>query len=263
MDVSMTERYIISENFMSIQGEGRYAGTPSLWVRTFGCNLKCPGFPCDTEYSWNSNYKDDALLLTADEIYQKLKSFLVSKTNPNGLLYNPVTLNRTHLVFTGGEPLLLKYQRLMRELLDLFKESDNFIDFTIETNGTQMLSTEFRYYLRDVSQCITPFMSISPKLYTVSGEKDAIKYDVLETLMSRYKYQLKFVADDTDECENELLDVLSKIKLYDSDSVWVMPKGETREDQLNVASIVERYQALGFKIATRNHCYIWSNDKGR
>lgn len=256
-------KYRISEIFHSIQGESRYAGTPSLWVRTFGCNLKCPGFPCDTEYSWNSIYKDVTLHLTATEIYDRLKSFLVSKTNPNGNLYNDITKNRTHLVFTGGEPLLLKYQTLMIELLDLFKESDNFIDFTIETNGTQPLSTEFKCYLRDVNQYITPFMSISPKLYTVSGEKDAINYNVLKTLMSSYKYQLKFVADDTDECENELLDVLSKITLYDSDSVWVMPKGETREDQLNVASIVERYQALGFKIATRNHCYIWSNDKGR
>jgi len=42
-----------------------------------------------------------------------------------------------------------------------------------------------------------------------------------------------------------------------------MPLGETREDQLKIAPIVEKYQQMGFKIATRNHTYIWSNEKNR
>jgi hypothetical protein len=42
-----------------------------------------------------------------------------------------------------------------------------------------------------------------------------------------------------------------------------MPLGTTRDDQLQIAPIVEKYQAKGYKIATRNHTYIWSDDKGR
>ena len=44
---------------------------------------------------------------------------------------------------------------------------------------------------------------------------------------------------------------------------WIMPLGETREDQLQIAPIVEKYQQFGFNIATRNHTYIWSNEKNR
>jgi organic radical activating enzyme len=34
----------IAELFYSIQGEGRYMGVPSVFLRTFGCNFKCAGF---------------------------------------------------------------------------------------------------------------------------------------------------------------------------------------------------------------------------
>ena len=34
----------IAELFYSIQGEGRYMGVPSVFLRTFGCNFKCEGF---------------------------------------------------------------------------------------------------------------------------------------------------------------------------------------------------------------------------
>ena len=34
----------IAELFYSIQGEGRYMGVPSIFLRTFGCNFTCDGF---------------------------------------------------------------------------------------------------------------------------------------------------------------------------------------------------------------------------
>ena len=34
----------VSELFYSIQGEGRYMGVPSVFLRTFGCNFSCSGF---------------------------------------------------------------------------------------------------------------------------------------------------------------------------------------------------------------------------
>jgi organic radical activating enzyme len=38
------EKIKVSEIFYSAQGEGRFVGVPSVFLRTFGCNFKCAGF---------------------------------------------------------------------------------------------------------------------------------------------------------------------------------------------------------------------------
>lgn len=258
-------KYKLSEMFYSIQGEGKYAGTPSLWVRTFGCNLKCPGFPCDTEYSWNGVYKNDYNSYTSDEIYQHLKSLITNDHNPKGSLFHPITGNDIHLVFTGGEPLLQKYQTMIREVVDKFLENNHRVYFTVETNGTQQLSKEFQDWLSNTHSI--PFFSFSPKLESVSLEKGAVDLENISTILNYHKGQLKFVVSGDDKCENELLQIVeelkSRIRYKYQHNIWVMPIGETREEQLQIAPIVEKYQQLGFKVATRNHTYIWSNERNR
>jgi|688.fasta_scaffold00062_22 6-pyruvoyltetrahydropterin 2'-reductase len=271
----MANQYRLSEQFFSIQGEGQYAGSPSLWARVFGCNLKCPKFPCDTEYSWNGDYKDDASLVTASQIVDNWVEMLKTKENPAGDLIHPITRNIMHMVITGGEPLLPKYQRMFvevyRELADRYNKEQPFYA-TIESNGTQSLSTEFEEFMNQPYGINDPYFdvlfSFSPKLETVSGEKNAINYENIIHIMSEYSVQLKFVCDATAECEEELDYVVNKLssmctKSLLTDKLWVMPLGTTRDDQLQIAPIVEKYQAKGYKIATRNHTYIWSDDKGR
>ena len=258
-------RYRLSAvGFLSIQGEGHYAGTPSIWVRTFGCNLKCPGFPCDTEYSWNPSFKNQHQSYTSEEVYNKLKALITDKHNPTGSLVHPLTGNDIHLVFTGGEPLLKKYQKMIQEVVSMFRIDNDLVHFTMETNGTQCLTEDFYHWLiHDMN--VIPFFSISPKLEAVSGELLAVNVENITEILDAFPGQLKFVADASDECEAELLYFIEKLK-YNSGldyEYWVMPLGETREDQLQIAPIVEKYQQMGFKIATRNHTYIWSNDKNR
>ncbi len=260
----MDKSYRLSEQFFSIQGEGRYAGTPSLWVRSFGCNLKCPGFPCDTEYSWNGDYKDSHDTYTSKEIYTKLKSLITDKHNPTGSLKHPLTGNDIHLVFTGGEPLLKKYQSMIREVVNMFAVDNSLVNFTVETNGTQPLTDKFIQWLMDDLNII-PFFSISPKLESVSGEVDVVDVDNINNILDAFEGQLKFVANVSDECEKELFKAINRIQ-YDAllrYDYWVMPLGATKEENLNIAPIVEKYQQLGFKIATRNHTYIWSDSPNR
>jgi len=257
-------QYRLSELFFSIQGEGHYAGTPSLWVRTFGCNLKCPGFPCDTEYSWNPSFKNQHGSYTSEEVYNNLKALITDEKNPTGSLVHPLTGNDIHLVFTGGEPLLKKFQTLIQEVVSMFALDNKIVNFTVETNGTQSLTEKFHLWL-DNNHNIEPFFSISPKLESVSGEKNAVDVKNITDILDSFSGQLKFVADASEECETELLYFVEKLE-YNSSmryEYWVMPLGETREEQLQIAPIVEKYQQMGFKIATRNHTYIWSNDKNR
>ena len=254
------QKYRLSEIFYSIQGEGHYAGNPTLWARVFGCNLTCPGFPCDTEYSWNKDFKNDHNTYTSEEIFLKMKEMITDQFNPEGKLRHPLTGNDIHLAFTGGEPLLKKYQPMIMDVVDMFIADGNDVHFTIETNGTQTLTPEFsRWRIHK-----NVLFSFSPKLESVAGEKNAVNIDNVSGIDFLSKSQVKFVANVSDSCLSEVLAYtrLLREKGYTSE-IWIMPKGETKEDQLKVAPVVEKYQQLGFKIATRNHCYIWSNDKNR
>jgi organic radical activating enzyme len=200
----------VSEIFYSLQGEGKYVGVPSVFLRTFGCNFSCSGFGmpkgevsterdavdakafdkfenlplvhtgCDSYASWDPRFKDLSPMLEKDAIIDAL----LSKT-PNGRWFQH-TGNPVHLVITGGEP-LLGWQRSYKDLLEdpRMEDLDNI---TFETNGTQPLSKEFFEYIMewhgdirgirngeyDVNKYLGRFremtFSVSPKL-SGSGEK--------------------------------------------------------------------------------------------
>ena len=155
----------IAELFYSIQGEGRYMGVPSVFLRTFGCNFKCQGFGmprgelsqeannidpekyndykmlplvstgCDSYASWDPRFKDLSPMLTSEAIADRIAEII-----PHG------EWKDEHLVITGGEP-LLGWQRAYPDLLDHPKMA-GLTEITFETNGTQQLSPEFKEYLK-------------------------------------------------------------------------------------------------------------------
>ena len=256
----MEKQYRVSELFASIQGEGKFAGTPSIWVRVFGCNIDCEF--CDTTYSWQSQYKNDHPTYSATQIFQQLKQLITNEYNPEGKLLNPLTGNYIHLVFTGGEPMLKRYQLMMMKVLTLFSEENDRVNFTVETNGMLEICTEFKEFLND-NDGIYPFFSISPKLKSVSNVDNAVNVDNIIDILSEYHGAIKFVADMTLECEQEIINYTKQLFQAYTD-YYIMPIGETLEEQLtNAAPIAEKYQALGYNIATRNHVYLWSNERNR
>lgn len=236
----------IAELFYSIQGEGRYMGVPSVFLRTFGCNFKCAGFGmsrgelsteaddiativhhftnyndlplvstgCDSYASWHPDFKDLSPMLTSDAIADRIMKILPSNSWKD-----------EHLVITGGEP-LLGWQRAYPDLLN----HDNMQDLkeiTFETNGTQKLSSDLKQYLIDwqVNGAGKPSevtFSVSAKL-PCSGEKweDAIKPDVVCEYEEVGTAYLKFVI-------------------------------ATEEDFADAKRAVEEYRAAGFK----GHVYL-------
>ncbi|MCD8159116.1 MAG: putative 7-carboxy-7-deazaguanine synthase QueE [Clostridiales bacterium] len=106
----MTE-YNVAEKFVSINGEGRLAGRPAVFIRFKGCNLRCSY--CDT--MWANEKSLVCEKMTEDEIYSYIKSTGISC----------VTL-------TGGEPLLQKDIEVLLEKLG----RDDFLKIEIETNGS-------------------------------------------------------------------------------------------------------------------------------
>lgn len=123
--------YSVNEIFYSLQGEGYYAGTPAVFIRFSGCNLKC-GW-CDTDHKKFNK-------LTPRKIVQITKEFI----NPT---YDP---NRVLIVLTGGEPTMVDIRPLIKEFLNAGMSNT----IAIESNG---------YNLKDVTM-IVDWITFSPKV---------------------------------------------------------------------------------------------------
>jgi len=216
----------VSELFYSIQGEGRYMGVPSIFLRTFGCNFTCGGFGmpkgemsverdkinaetftnykslplvstgCDSYASWDPRFKHLSPVLDTGDIVDGIMDILPYRGWKD-----------EHLVITGGEP-LLGWQRAYPDLLSHPKMA-GLQEITFETNGTQYLDPTFKKYLltdwkdRDLRREVT--FSVSAKL-SCSGEHPdiAIQPDVVcEYEDVGYTY-LKFVIATEEDAEEAL-----------------------------------------------------------
>jgi 7-carboxy-7-deazaguanine synthase len=100
------------EIFETVEGEGTRAGFPTVFVRLFGCNLRCTW--CDTKYSYPPAEAEN--VMTIAEIISKVTSF-----------------RSRHICLTGGEPLL--YGEKSLALIDALAELEQVDDLHIETNG--------------------------------------------------------------------------------------------------------------------------------
>lgn len=100
------------EIFETVEGEGTRAGFPTIFVRLFGCNLRCTW--CDTKYSYPPEEADR--VMTIEEIVEQVRTY-----------------RSTHLCLTGGEPLL--YGEKSAALIEALLEIETLTDLHIETNG--------------------------------------------------------------------------------------------------------------------------------
>ena len=160
---------LYSEIFRSIQGEGVYTGVPTVWLRLFGCNLECNGFgqkdPTDPD-SYILPYKDIDLIdvkqvedlpvfpYGCDSSYSWSKKFskLQKRGTPEEVaseLYKLMYNNKTHVAFTGGEPLMKAGQKNIAKILNELDELDDPItNVTFETNGTRAMGEELRQEIK-------------------------------------------------------------------------------------------------------------------
>ena len=276
----------IAELFYSIQGEGRFMGVPSIFLRTFGCNFTCSGFGmprgerstanddvaevshmfnkyedlpivetgCDSYASWDPRFKDLSPILTVDAIADRMMQLLPDNK-----------WRDIHLVITGGEP-LLGWQRSYPDLLSHDKLK-KLKDITFETNGTQEISKDFRKYLEKWTHkhgYHNLTFSVSPKL-SVSGEKreDAIRPDVIKEYEDLGHTYLKFVVA-TEEDVEEALEVIEIYKKEDFDGhIYLMPVGGVENVySLNNRRVAELAMKHGLRYSDRLQVPLFKNAWG-
>ena len=281
----------IAELFYSIQGEGRYMGVPSVFLRTFGCNFKCAGFGmprgemsheatdiaathtmiesfmkyedlplvstgCDSYASWHPDFKDLSPMLTSDAIVDRIMEII-----PFG------EWKDEHLVITGGEP-LLGWQRAYPDLLNHPKMS-GLKEITFETNGTQKLTEEFKEYLvqwqmpnMDFAREVT--FSVSAKL-PASGEKweEAILPEVVCEYEDFGTAYLKFVV----ATEQDIADAECAVGAYRAAGfkghIYLMPVGGVESVYtLNAKNVALAAMKRGWRYSDRLQVPLFKNEWG-
>jgi organic radical activating enzyme len=281
----------IAELFYSIQGEGRYMGVPSVFLRTFGCNFKCAGFGmprgevsheatdiaathsmiesfqtyeelplvstgCDSYASWMPEFKDLSPMLTSDAIAERIMEILPYQRWED-----------EHLVITGGEP-LLGWQRAYPDLLNHLSMT-GLKEITFETNGTQKLTPEFKKYLQEWSQN-PPFVSrevtfsVSAKL-SCSGEErhEAIKPDVVCEYQEVGNTYLKLVIATEEDAE----EALETLDIYRAEGFtghcYLMPVGGVESVYtLNNRRVAELAMKHGLRYSDRLQVPLFKNEWG-
>jgi 7-carboxy-7-deazaguanine synthase len=228
---------LISEIYTSRQGEGRLTGTPSVFVRTSGCNLRCVF--CDTPFT---SWEPTGVPRSVDEICSQV---------------NAVADGSLHVVVTGGEPML---PREINELCE--KISADGFHITIETAGTLY------------RELVCDLMSISPKLansdpsagrageWSKKHRLSRNRPNVVRQFLANYDCQLKFVVDSPDDIQ-EILDYVSLIEPPELSSVMLMPQGIETEELARRSQWLEPLSAEhGFTFCPRRHIEWYGNTRG-
>ena len=296
------QRLRYSEAFYSVQGEGRFVGVPSVFLRTFGCNFRCMNFGLERHpdraeklkqgIKYNPEVKtliDDGVLDKVDtfedlpiihtgcdtyaSIYPEFKKYMMDKTIDevvdHVLSLTPErkwTMSNgqdVHFILTGGEP-LLGWQRFYVDLFEHPKMKD-LKNVTFETNTTQTLHKDFEDYLRKQDRFEVTW-SCSPKL-SVSGEPwhTAIKPEIALSYYRIPNSQMYFkfvVADATDV--DEVTKAVAEYNQVGIDvPVYIMPLGGRSEEyKLNTKKVAELAMARGWRYTPRLHVDIFGNAWG-
>lgn len=191
----------IAEIYASVQGEGMLTGTPSVFIRVSGCNLRCSF--CDTPYA---SWRPEGESMSIDEIVETSLAFDIR-----------------HVVITGGEPMIF---REISVLTDYLTRAGRHI--TIETAGTA---------LTDAS---CDLISISPKLsnstpsvesagaWSARHENSRLSVPTIRELTNRHDYQFKFVVASPADVD-EVVEFCEQFSELRRDRLMLMPEGVSQD----------------------------------
>lgn len=238
--ITLTADYV----FHTVQGEGKYLGVPSVFVRLSACNLRCEWSngdgtttKCDTPYS---SHEPEKNLKPISEVVQDVLKFKCK-----------------HVVVTGGEPMLQQNTVL---LINELAKHGKYV--TVETNGT---------IYRD---CKAAFWSVSPKMATScphtsehfeSHHAKRLNLKALSDIVKLH-HQLKFVCNSHHDIE-EIKQLISAIATlnggYDCENIYLMPQGVSPEQfDKRLPWIIEAAKENGWNVTDRFHVRVWGHKRG-
>jgi len=212
----------ISEIFYSLQGEGALVGTPSVFVRTAGCNLRCEW--CDTKYAWEHEAGTE---MSLERIMDEIGRYPAA-----------------HAVLTGGEPMIAAGIGDLAEAL-----AARNLHITIETNLT-----------RPPRGIKCHLASLSPKIGAPQSRLPDEQLAIAEEWLVSYDCQFKFVLAEEGQLA-AIEDFLARLPVsVSTERIFLMPQAEDeralRERSGMVAELCKR---RGYRFGPRLHLSLFGS----
>ncbi len=223
---------LITEQFLSLQGEGRSIGKPAYFIRFAGCNLWCRW--CDSMHS-----VDPQLYL--------------GKTGPIDCEKIPDHCNL--IILTGGEPTLFDLSEVRSRLL----VGNPKRIFEVESNATIFPENIVDNFV----------WNLSPKLKSSEQKNEILEKSRLQKISvwaeyakNRDNVSFKFVLTDPNDLQE--VEQLIKENQILPNMVYLMAEGQSRESQQlqKVEWIIEACKNKGFNFSPRLHILFWGDQRG-
>jgi 7-carboxy-7-deazaguanine synthase len=225
---------LVNEVFETIQGEGSFTGTPSIFVRLQGCPVGCSW--CDTKHTWDvldtDKVSSDIIMMEQNE------STRYFSTSEEALftLFKSQGYSAKHLVITGGEPCMFDLSLLTSMAIE------NGFSAQIETSGTFEIKCHAKTWV-----------TVSPKINMKAG------MPVLTQAMMRANEIKHPIAmqKHIDELDGLLLQVTKDAEgqneSFECPMIYLQPiSQQNRATELAISTCIKR----NWRLSVQLHKYI-------
>lgn len=229
----------VSEIYASYQGEGPNTGKPTVFVRFAGCNLRCPGWPCDTQHAIDPKiFTKEQKLYTPNDLAQHIIDTYPAVNN---------------ICYTGGEVFIQSIDDLESLMDQLAKHHTPELTQECFTNGT-----------REIPLNVWRLLDTVVLDWKLPGSGEKTDYDPDSIVMQNINHlrdddALKFTVKDWNDYGNArvlwntILPMTSFGGVVYCGPVW----GEIDSSELAAWMLKD---GLPWRLNTQVHKYVWPAD---